>query len=287
MTDTQIEVSQRARGAAADWAKMQSRHAQAANMRRGSCDTAPLVQLFARFERDILATHTDATPVAEAWAGMEAAMQDPDYAWGWHCNLAVPIMDATGITHEQANMAAAHLMQHLWKCDITTHPHYQYEKSGAQAYAEFRIDADKVDTVIQADIDAARSIWHRCDDGPYCELPQWLVQAFAAHRATRTDATPVAWRRRRMWDSPSDPAGMVHLWEPCSAKEATGHFDRTPGYEYRALYTRPPATDVAALVEAAKAFAEIDLTGSGLPDDFAMNVLAIRQALAPFTKGQP
>lgn len=93
----------------------------------------------------ILATRTYATPVAEAWAGMEAAMQDPDYAWGWHCNLAVPIMDATGITHKQANMAAAHLMQHLWKCDITTHPNYQYEKSDAQAYAEFRIEADKAE----------------------------------------------------------------------------------------------------------------------------------------------
>lgn len=95
--------------------------------------------------RYILATRTDATPVAEAWAGLEAAMQDPDYAWGWHCNLAMPIMDATGITHEQANMAAAHLMQHLWKCDITTHPNYQYEKSGAQSYAEFRIEADKAE----------------------------------------------------------------------------------------------------------------------------------------------
>ena len=48
----------------------------------------------------------------------------------------------------------------------------------------------------------------------------------------------------------------------------------------------PVATDVAALVEAARAFAKIDLTGSGLPPDFAMNVLAIRAALAPFTKGQ-
>lgn len=48
----------------------------------------------------------------------------------------------------------------------------------------------------------------------------------------------------------------------------------------------PVATDVAALVEAAKAFAEIDLTGSVLPLDFAMNVLTIRVALAPFTKGQ-
>ena len=109
----------------------------------------------------ILTTRTDATPVAEASAGMEAAMQDPDYAWGWHCNLAMPIMDATGITHEQANMAAAHLMQHLWKCDITTHPHYQYEKSGAQAYAEFRIEADKAeDAALPVATDVAALVEH-------------------------------------------------------------------------------------------------------------------------------
>lgn len=42
------EVTQADREAAAKWAKMQGRQQQAANMRRGSCDTAPLVQAFAR-----------------------------------------------------------------------------------------------------------------------------------------------------------------------------------------------------------------------------------------------
>ena len=165
-------------------------------IRDGEYDGHECVQIAARHRT----TRTDATPVAEAWAGMEAAMQDPDYAWGWHCNLAMPIMDATGITHEQANMAAAHLMQHLWKCDITTHPHYQYEKSGAQSYAEFRIEAEKAEDAVLPDA------------------------------------------------------------------------------------THPPATDVAALVEAAKE------TNAALERDgdpaFAHLILANKAALAPFTKGQ-
>ena len=41
-------VTQEDREAAAAWAKLQGRSHQAANMRRGSCDTAPLVQAFAR-----------------------------------------------------------------------------------------------------------------------------------------------------------------------------------------------------------------------------------------------
>lgn len=48
-------VTQEAREAAAAWAKLNSRSQQAANILRGSCDTAPIVQAFAVFERTILA----------------------------------------------------------------------------------------------------------------------------------------------------------------------------------------------------------------------------------------
>lgn len=89
--------------------------------------------------------------IATAFDELKAAMQaDPEYAWGWHCNFAMPIMDASGISHEKANKAAAHLMQHLFDYDITTHPHYQYDKSGAQQYAEFRIAAEREEDAIRA-----------------------------------------------------------------------------------------------------------------------------------------
>lgn len=42
-----VEVIQADREAAAKWAKRNSRHQQAANIRRGSCDTSPIVQAFA------------------------------------------------------------------------------------------------------------------------------------------------------------------------------------------------------------------------------------------------
>jgi hypothetical protein len=34
---------------------------------------------------------------------------DPDYAWAWHCNLAMPIHDA-GMDIEKANEVAGNLM---------------------------------------------------------------------------------------------------------------------------------------------------------------------------------
>jgi hypothetical protein len=86
---------------------------------------------------------TDAVHPSRALA--DAINADPEYAWGWHCNIAVPIMDAAGVSHEVANETAAHLMRHLFDCDITTHPHYQYGKTGAQHYAEFRIAMDEAE----------------------------------------------------------------------------------------------------------------------------------------------
>ena len=70
--------------------------------------------------------------------------EDPGYAWSWQCNLAVPIMDVTGVSHEQANQAAAHLMQHLFDIDITKHKSWPgYPKAPAQEYAELRIAAER------------------------------------------------------------------------------------------------------------------------------------------------
>lgn len=48
----------------------------------------------------------------------EALKADPDLAWSWHCNLAMPIMDRVKCSHTAANEAAADLMRHLFHIDI-------------------------------------------------------------------------------------------------------------------------------------------------------------------------
>ena len=89
-------------------------------------------------------TNAEATALGTAIDTLKAALgSDPELAWAWHCNMAVPLIDAGAGNHKVANEAAAHLMQHLFDCDITTHPHYEYGKSGAQSYAEFRIAMDE------------------------------------------------------------------------------------------------------------------------------------------------
>jgi hypothetical protein len=85
---------------------------------------------------------------------------DPEMAWAYFCNIAMPIKDAYAPTfdtatvmgwmtdamqHKVANEAAAHLMQHLFGYDITSHEHYAYGKSEAQNYAEMRIAMDELE----------------------------------------------------------------------------------------------------------------------------------------------
>lgn len=92
------------------------------------------------------ANHPHPTDAFAAWAVFKRLMrEDANYAWAWHCNIAMPVMDAIGCTADQANQAAAHLMSHLFEYDITKHPLYEGGKSAAQEYQEMRIAAERED----------------------------------------------------------------------------------------------------------------------------------------------
>ena len=103
--------------------------------------------------------------------------------------------------------------------------------------------------------------------------------------ATRTDATPVAW----MYE-----CGQIRMTYP---KRANGSINGIPLSEWTEtpLYTHPPATDVAALVEAAKAcqaqftFYATEHRNAEKHEKAATNQRFaddLSAALAPFTKGQ-
>lgn len=46
-----------------------------------------------------------------------AMREDPAFAWGWHCNIAMVAQDA-GAPHEQANKQTAAFMRHTFNVDI-------------------------------------------------------------------------------------------------------------------------------------------------------------------------
>ena len=64
----------------------------------------------------------------------------------------------------------------------------------------------------------------------------YLHLAQAAIAAMRAHLVPVAWQRRQEY---SDIPGYVPQWQAVSKAEATSHFDRREGYEYRPLCAMP------------------------------------------------
>lgn len=51
----------------------------------------------------------------------DALRADPDYAWSWHCNVAMSALDE-GLDHYRANKAAARFMSLLAGVDTSKHP---------------------------------------------------------------------------------------------------------------------------------------------------------------------
>lgn len=59
-----------------------------------------------------------------------AFKNDPEYAWSWHCNIAMPMYDSfafngtNSITYFEANVAAARIMHHLFNVDMVQNQLY-------------------------------------------------------------------------------------------------------------------------------------------------------------------
>jgi hypothetical protein len=60
----------------------------------------------------------DKNKVPDAMNALKQAINsDPDYAWSWHCNIAVTQQDA-GVSHEMSNDGAARFMKLCFDADV-------------------------------------------------------------------------------------------------------------------------------------------------------------------------
>ena len=67
--------------------------------------------------------------IQHAFDVLKAAIQaDEGYAWSWHCNLAMPAYDV-GVSHKQANEAAANIMLTIFGTDTSQSTLYQQTMS--------------------------------------------------------------------------------------------------------------------------------------------------------------
>jgi hypothetical protein len=62
--------------------------------------------------------------IRKAYEVIQAAMQDRQYAWAWHCNIAMSFYDVGG-DHLLANKAAVRFMQIAFKADTSIFEEYQ------------------------------------------------------------------------------------------------------------------------------------------------------------------
>jgi hypothetical protein len=58
----------------------------------------------------------------------EMIKSDAEYAWGWHCNIAMTAQDE-GVSHEISNKAAARIMQNIFGVDTSQSEFYKNLKS--------------------------------------------------------------------------------------------------------------------------------------------------------------
>ena len=75
-----------------------------------------------KYDSSIVTKH-----VPESMATVTNAIRnDPDYAWSWHCNIAMAAMDE-GVNHVAANKLAARFLMILTGVDTTKNPHFPKE----------------------------------------------------------------------------------------------------------------------------------------------------------------
>lgn len=92
------------------------------NSNLGASEIGPAIAEAIQKLRAVPETGEKPAGVGNEFDAIKRAMHaDPEYGWSWHCNIAMPILDARlGITPSQANLAAAHVMQHLFRFDPRT-----------------------------------------------------------------------------------------------------------------------------------------------------------------------
>ncbi len=67
--------------------------------------------------------------VSKALAVLSHSIQScNDYAWAWHCNIAMPMIDE-GIEPRTANIAASKIMRLLFDVDVTKFNQWKIEES--------------------------------------------------------------------------------------------------------------------------------------------------------------
>lgn len=70
-------------------------------------------------------------------------IDDPEYAWSWHCNIAMFLYDnIKSLGHKQSNELAVVFMNHFFKCDTSKFSEYTDMFGDEESLRPHHIDYD-------------------------------------------------------------------------------------------------------------------------------------------------
>lgn len=177
-------------------------------------------------------TRVEVSAIPEAIEALKQAMHvDQGYAWGWHCNIAMPLKDAVPtLSHRLANYAAARLMRHLFDVDMEANPLYpgtQIEAVGAAQALQvdelatepvighklFTEKASEIRTLLSHNFDGCKKQgWWAFTFDQFCDLVDLLTPVVTITRDSR------------------DAAGSAPVWGGFDlSAEALAELGRTDG----------------------------------------------------------
>lgn len=140
---------------------------------------------------------------------IEALKADPEYAWAWHCNIAMAAFDE-GLSHYAANKAAARFLSWLAQIDMTTHP--DFPKASEQSAAAGVSD---VIAMVRERYrgtkwgKAAECICDAVDEAILALRPQAVPMAEEPQSAPKL----IGWRTENfLWET--DDVDKARNWEP-------------------------------------------------------------------------
>lgn len=121
----------------------------------------------------------------------DAMRHDLDYAWSWHCNIAMAFLDSRGdatlhTAHEIANLAAARFLKQLFNVDTTGHRGFVTPEPPVEIFVTEDTPPEDVAASVAAEVGPARQLetaeymrkgdlWRAFNETTWTEIPSEMI----------------------------------------------------------------------------------------------------------------
>lgn len=141
--------------------------------------------------------------------------QDDEYAWSWHCNIAMNLLDNSSLSHRECNRLAALQMKMMFNIDTSLLQQYQDTQKNwtDEVKKDMFVDIYDRQVALNSSVTpwASPSIIASLDDKGKMEMARKYLDVLDVELGECKLATGVRW-----WKLEKDTAGGIeHLIEEC------------------------------------------------------------------------